>query len=161
MQKANRSGTAFDMLRRTAILAVFATGVVGHAWAQCETTAFPSGKHWSPDCRAYFVNETIRPPFGKTERLAPRTVSVSSAKDRKNWIVGDPTQQLRNEIAGSFPTCIALRVDINAMKWIDSKNLLIAADLTCGKNKEHRMYALNVSSGESVAVPYGWVYVFK
>jgi hypothetical protein len=151
MPHGKRNDLNFKLLLSLAIAFVlFTCEAMCQAGSTCERSTVRDGRVWSSDCHAYFLNEATRPLNGKAERFAPQTITVSSRNDAHGWLVGDPTKQIRREIAQEVPACVTLRIDISGVTWLDSEHLLITTNTSCAaKEGESRMYALDIRSGAS------------
>ena len=107
-------------------------------WCHAQTEV-ARGKTWAPDCRSYFVNT-----FENGRRFNPRTVQVwYEVRHAIATRLIDPTSQVRQRLLEGAPMCLDQRVDVTAVRWQRSNEVVLNGTRTCNGDKLHRSFVVD------------------
>jgi len=106
---------------------------------------------WSPDCESYFVNGRRSMGFPTDEiRISSlaRSIVVYTIRGKTTYI-GDPTREVRRNLAASHGVSCPF-VNVEGLKWLGSRRLLLRADLICGRDGDFHnvLYEVDAQSGQ-------------
>jgi hypothetical protein len=111
-------------------------------WCHAQTEV-AKGRTWAPDCESYFVNT-----FENGRRFSPRTVQVwYEVRHGIATHLIDPTSEVRQRLLEGAPICLDQRVDVTAIRWQGSNEVVMNGTRTCNGNKLHRSFVVDTRTG--------------